>query len=75
MELPFLLLLPALALLAGFRGWGFWPFGLVLLPFAPDLVLSARSGSVMINSAPSMVVVWVAIAVLGYMVVQGRTTP
>jgi hypothetical protein len=31
-------LLALLAFIAAFRGWGFWAFLLLAVPFAPDLV-------------------------------------
>jgi hypothetical protein len=65
----------ALAFVAAFRGWGFWPFPLAALPFASGFT----GGSVEIGTAFAVSsfgsVLWLtAVSGLGLMILMGRET-
>jgi len=68
------LLLALLAFVAAFRGWGFWAFLLLAVPFAPELVDVMKGGSLTLQGSLVGLFWWVPAAGLGLMILMGRDT-
>jgi hypothetical protein len=73
MELIGLVLLPLLAFLATFRGWGFLPFALLIIPFAPDLADVFEGGKLTLPDAPNPLALGGTVAALVAMTLKGRS--
>jgi hypothetical protein len=67
-------LLTLLAFVAAFRGWGFWAFLLLAVPFAPEFVNVSKGGSLTLQGSLVGLVWWVPAAGLGLMILMGRDT-
>ena len=65
-------LLALLAFVAAFRGWGFWAFLLLAVPFAPELVSASKGGSLTLQGSIVGLFWWVPAAGLGLMILMGR---
>lgn len=65
-------LLVILAFTAAFRGWGFWAFLLLAVPFVPELTDVARGGSLTLHGTIGGLFWWVTGAGLALMIVMGR---
>ncbi|MEN8185024.1 MAG: hypothetical protein ABFS46_21080 [Myxococcota bacterium] len=67
--------LTCLAFAAAFRGWGFWPFLLLALPFVPALDGGTLEfGTGVLFSSLSSVFMLTAVSGLGLMILVGRET-
>jgi hypothetical protein len=67
-------LLALLAFIAAFRGWGFWAFLVLAVPFAPELVDATKGGSMTLQGSIMGLFWWVPAAGLGLMIMMGRET-
>ena len=67
-------LLALLAFIAAFRGWGFWAFLLLAVPFAPELVDATNGGSLTLEGSLIGLFWWVPAAGLALMIMMGRET-
>ena len=65
-------LLALLAFVAAFRGWGFWAFLLLAVPFAPELADVTKGGSLTLQGSLVGLFWWVPAAGLGLMILMGR---
>lgn len=72
MELMALAALPLLAFVAAFRGWGFWPFLLLALPFAPDLARATGAGVIAQSGQLGGLAMGTTLVGLGLMILVGR---
>jgi hypothetical protein len=67
-------LLALLAFIAAFRGWGFWAFLVLAVPFAPELVDATKGGSMTLQGSLMGLFWCVPAAGLGLMIMMGRET-
>jgi hypothetical protein len=67
-------LLALLAFTAAFRGWGFWAFLLLAVPFAPEFVDVMKGGSLTLQGSILGLFWWVPAAGLALMILMGRDT-